>query len=301
MVSHFLWCEIFISYCGWGLEGSAMATNITYILNWILSDIILYRHKDFKQTAVRFDRTALAYWADYLKIGVPGACMLCFEWWAFEFLAIFSGYMGVASLAAEVVIINIVTFVFMMPLGVSFAASSLTGNYIGANQIKLAKKFGNLTIVMNMLLTLVVLGLMIVFSDFIANLFTNDPEIVALTKDATWAMIFYIFFDGIHGVQAGIIRGLGKQNWASVFTLVCYYVFGMPLALWFGFKSDMGVSGLWLGFAIASVILDLGFYFIIRCTNWARVAYDMTKRMDKEEEVKKEIMKALYMPNKMES
>ena len=57
--------------------------------------------------------------------------MLCFEWWAFEFLAIFSGYISVASLAAEVIIINIVAFIFMMPLGISFAASSLTGFYIG--------------------------------------------------------------------------------------------------------------------------------------------------------------------------
>lgn len=57
--------------------------------------------------------------------------MLCFEWWAFEFLAILSGYMGVAQLAAEVIIINIVATIFMLPLGVSFAASALTGNFIG--------------------------------------------------------------------------------------------------------------------------------------------------------------------------
>ncbi len=62
---------------------------------------------------------------------MPSACMVCFEWWAFEILAIFSGYISVAALAAEVVIINIVSFIFMMPLGISFAASSLTGNYIG--------------------------------------------------------------------------------------------------------------------------------------------------------------------------
>lgn len=30
----------------------------------------------------------------------------------------------------------------------------------------------------------------------------------------------------------------------------------------------MGVSGLWLGFTIASMILDIGFYFIINCTPW---------------------------------
>ena len=75
----------------------------------------------------------------YLAIGVPGALMLCFEWWAFELLAIFSGFMGTNQLAAEVVIINIVSFIFMIPLGISFAASALTGNYVGKRKIKLAK------------------------------------------------------------------------------------------------------------------------------------------------------------------
>jgi multidrug resistance protein, MATE family len=85
--------------------------------------------------------------------------MVCFEWWAFELLAIFSGYISVASLAAEVVIINIVSFVFMMPLGISFAASSLTGNYIGQGNIPLAKRFASLTMVLNVILSLLVIGL----------------------------------------------------------------------------------------------------------------------------------------------
>jgi hypothetical protein len=37
----------------------------------------------------------------------------------------------------------------------------------------------------------------------------------------------------------------------------------MPLALHFAFNKKMGVMGLWFGMAIACVILDLGFWFII--------------------------------------
>ena len=61
--------------------------------------------------------------------------MLCFEWWVFELLAIFSGLMSVEALAAEVVIVNIVTFIFMVPLGTSYAASALTGVFLGEMKI----------------------------------------------------------------------------------------------------------------------------------------------------------------------
>jgi Na+-driven multidrug efflux pump len=56
---------------------------------------------------------------------------MCIEWWAFEFVVIFSGILGVRELAAMVAIMNINSFIFMFPLGVQFAASGLVGNMLG--------------------------------------------------------------------------------------------------------------------------------------------------------------------------
>ncbi len=92
----------------------------------------------------------------YLKVGISGALMLCFEWWAFELLAIFSGLISVESLAAEVVVINIVTFIFMIPLGISYAASALTGYFIGKKDIERARKYALITLVFNSIITLIV-------------------------------------------------------------------------------------------------------------------------------------------------
>jgi len=82
--------------------------------------------------------------------------MLCFEWWAFELLAIFSGLLSVEDLAAEVVVINIVTFIFMIPLGISYAASALTGYFIGRKKMDLARKYAMITLVFNTMITAVV-------------------------------------------------------------------------------------------------------------------------------------------------
>ena len=56
---------------------------------------------------------------------------MCIEWWAFEFIIIFAGILGVKELAAQVAIMNVNGFVFMFPLGVQFAASGLVGNQLG--------------------------------------------------------------------------------------------------------------------------------------------------------------------------
>lgn len=136
--------------------------------------------------------------------------MLCFEWWAFEFLAIFSGYISVAALAAEIVIINLVSFIFMMPLGISFAASSLVGYYVGQGNVKRAKRFANVIMLLNILLTIIVLAIITIFNEPISKLFTNDEEVVEIVNRVLWIIVIYVFFDTIHGVQSGIIKGLGK-------------------------------------------------------------------------------------------
>ena len=126
--------------------------------------------------------------------------MVCFEWWALEVLAIFSGFISVPALASQVIIVNIVSFIFMMPLGISFAASSLTGNYIGQGNIRLAKRFAKLTILLNLVLSLFIMLLMSLYKDSLANLFSKDAEINQIVQDMMWIIQVYVFVDGIHGV-----------------------------------------------------------------------------------------------------
>lgn len=100
-----------------------------------------------------------------------------------------------------------------------------------------------------------------------------------IINDIIYVLFLYIFFDTIHGVQSGIIRGLGLQFAGSMYTLACYYPLGMTLALVFAFKLEMGVKGLWLGFSICCIILDLGFWAIIACPSWEKIAEKMRQNI----------------------
>lgn len=56
-----------------------------------------------------------------------------------------AGFLGVHELGASVVIINITAFLYMVPLGISFIASSLVGNCLGASKPKTAKIHTNVS------------------------------------------------------------------------------------------------------------------------------------------------------------
>jgi MATE family multidrug resistance protein len=59
------------------------------------------------------------------------------------------------------------------------------------------------------------------------------------------------FFDGIQITATGALRGAGNTSTGLWTQLVCYWIVGMPLGLWFGFHLHMGAAGLWWGLLIA--------------------------------------------------
>lgn len=81
--------------------------------------------KDY--SAPLFEEESFLDWARYIKLALPTTFLMCIEWWAFEFIVIFAGIIGVKELAAQVAIMNINGFVFMVPMGMQFAASGLVG------------------------------------------------------------------------------------------------------------------------------------------------------------------------------
>uniref|UniRef100_A0A7S3CJI4 Multidrug and toxin extrusion protein n=1 Tax=Strombidium rassoulzadegani TaxID=1082188 RepID=A0A7S3CJI4_9SPIT len=281
-IIHLALSSLFVDQLKMRETGAALAMNVTYILNMLISDacIRLKQRTDFEDMVFWYDSSVYTDIGTYLKIGVPGMLMLCFEWWAFELLAIFTGLLGVEQLAAEVVIIQMVTFIFMLPLGISYSASALTGNYLGEGKIDLAKRFASLAVGLDVLLTTIIVAILGTFTDPISQLFTQEENVIAIIKQTLWVLLIYIWFDTIHGVQSGIIRGLGRQAYGSVYTLFCYYILGMPLALVLAFTAKMGIAGLWSGFSIACIILDVGFAMIISCPNWHEIAQKMRKAIE---------------------
>ena len=122
---HIGWCYLFIVHLNLKVFGAAIALNTTYLSCYLCQEIYVRFLRNAvdkiyfeERTAPFFSQVTLQEWMEFLKYGVPGTCMQCFEWWAFEVIAIFAGIISVTDLAAQVVIINIIGLVYMIPLGI---------------------------------------------------------------------------------------------------------------------------------------------------------------------------------------
>jgi Na+-driven multidrug efflux pump len=156
----------------------------------------------------------------------------------------------------------------MVPLGCSFAASAFTGYFCACGKTVEAKKYSRLTLLFGVILNCVQLTLLYLFQNEIAQAFTTDPAVYEIVDQALTVLYIYIFFDTIHGINSGTIRGLGRQFQASIITFSCYWVLGLGYAIYLGFKQNQGVPGMWHSFAYACVLYVVLQLVVIEYKPW---------------------------------
>ena len=73
MILHFFWCYLFVFYLEYGLVGSAIATTITYISNFLATTLILTFKEGIipKESWHFFNADSFICLIKYLKIAVP--------------------------------------------------------------------------------------------------------------------------------------------------------------------------------------------------------------------------------------
>lgn len=65
-------------------------------------------------------------------------------------------------------------------------------------------------------------------------------------------------------------------------TFIGYWLIALPLAAFFVFKLDLGVKGLWMGSAAASIFLCVVFTAKFFSTDWKKVIEAAVKRQETE-------------------
>ena len=109
------------------IQGVGIAGSISNGLIFLFLLAYSWHTEEIREAISLPNKHAFQDICEYLKLGIPSAMMLCLEWWAFEVTCVMVGYIGVDEQAANVVIFQIIAFMFTIILGFSQAACALIG------------------------------------------------------------------------------------------------------------------------------------------------------------------------------
>jgi MATE family multidrug resistance protein len=106
--------------------------------------------------------------------------MICSEWWAFEIIGLLIAYFGNTQLATHSVIMSTSGLFYMIPMGLSVAASNRIGNQLGSAKPNASKLTAYSSITLSLFFALFNSSVLTLFRNFWSYLFTNDPLVAAL-------------------------------------------------------------------------------------------------------------------------
>jgi multidrug resistance protein, MATE family len=248
-----------------GAVGAGVASAIVLWLMVAFMAAYIYFKRDYEKYGAfrRFDWPDRKIIVMLLKIGMPISVSLFMEGGFFGAVALIMGSLGTTTVGGHQIAINFASLTFMVPLGVAMAVTVRVGQAIGRGEPKAARVSGFVGVSLAAAFMTCSAIVLFTFPDFIAGIYTDDPNVnrMAVTL-LTMAGIFQIF-DGLQVAGSGALRGLKDTKIPMLITAVAYWGIGMPLGYFLAITRGGGPKGFWVGFicglVVAAVLMNLRF------------------------------------------
>ncbi|XP_020409731.1 protein DETOXIFICATION 16 isoform X3 [Prunus persica] len=239
---HIMVCWALCFKFGLGNKGAALAISIS---NWV-NVLLLASYVKFslacKNTWTGFSEEALHDIFSFIKLAIPSAIMICFEYWSFEMVVLLSGLLPNPKLETSVLSISLNTcwMVYMISVGLGSAISTRVSNELGAGRPQGAQLALRVMTIMALSEGAAIATATVLVRYVWGKLYSNENEVIIYVAKMMPLLALSDFLDGFQCVLSGAARGCGWQNLCVLINLGAYYVVGIPTAVLFAFILHIG-------------------------------------------------------------
>lgn len=255
----------------WGVRGAGTATAVG---QWFAAGALFWafrRHtvsRRFQTGAVPPDRRAMRR---FLRTGAPIGGQWCLGMTSFAMFTTLVARMGDEAMAASQAFIMLLSLSFMQAIGISVAASTLVGRYVGAGDTEAASRSFRSSIFMGAILAAAVGALFVALPGPLLRIFTDDPTVVKLGVPLLTIGALFQFFDAGGIIAEGALRGAGDTRWPFLVHTALGWGFFLPLAYLIGVVLDGGLTGAWVGGTFYVALLSSVLVWRFRSGAWRHV------------------------------
>jgi multidrug resistance protein, MATE family len=247
-----------------GLVGAGIASAIAHwasvamLLGFILVD---RRFRRF-QVLGRFWRPDWKRFLELWRVGLPVSATLLFEVGLFSGAVYTMGVIGTAELAAHQIALQCASVTFMIPLGLSQAATVRVGQFAGAGDAAGVGRAGWTAFGLGVAFMAVMAVVLWTCRDTLMDLFLdlNQPGALQVAQlGAAFLVVAGVFqmLDGAQAVALGALRGLKDTRIPMFITAFGYWAIAFPFTLIGAFQLKLGGLGVWYGLALGLLVVAI--------------------------------------------
>ncbi|XP_065880119.1 protein DETOXIFICATION 41-like [Euphorbia lathyris] len=262
------WLAVYV--LNYGLLGAALTLSLSWWLLVILNGVYILFSPNCKETWTGLSLSAFRGIWPYFKLTSSSAIMLCLEIWYSQGMVLISGLLSNPTISLDSISIcmNYLNWDIEFMLGLAAATSVRVSNELGAGHAKLAKfsvmVVNGTSIMISTILSVIVLVCRVGLS----QLFTTDSEVIEAVSNLIPLLAISVFLNGIQPILSGVAIGSGWQGVVAYVNLTTYYIIGLPIGCVLGFKTNLGVEGIWWGIILGVLFQTITLIFLTARTNW---------------------------------
>jgi multidrug resistance protein, MATE family len=254
-----------------GIFGGGLGSSIVWTLLAAMLALVIVRDRQFRRYHL-FGRLWRPDWPRYRRLwmlGLPIGLAMGFEGGVFSAAAYLMGLISAESVAAHAVALQIAALSFMVPWGLSQAATVRVGLFLGRRDRAGITRAGWTAWILGVgFMALMALLIWSIPRELITLFLDDTPEnapVIALGVSFLAIAAIFQVVDGAQVVGAGMLRGLHDTRVPMIFTFVGYWAIGIGIGAWLAFSRGWQGQGIWTGLAIGLAIVA-----VLMISRWSR-------------------------------
>jgi MATE family multidrug resistance protein len=245
----------------WGIFGGGLGSSIVWLIQLLLLALVIVTDRQFRRFHLfgRFWRPDGPRYRKLWKLGFPIGLAMGFEGGVFSAAAYLMGLIDAESVAAHAVALQIAALSFMVPWGLSQAATVRVGRHLGeGNKSGIARAGWTAWSLGVGFMALMALIIWSIPRELITIFLDDTPEnarVIALAVSFLAIAAIFQVVDGAQVVGAGMLRGLHDTRVPMIFTFIGYWAIGIGIGAWLAFRRGWQGQGIWTGLAVGLAIV----------------------------------------------
>jgi MATE family, multidrug efflux pump len=241
-----------------GLFGAGLGTSIVNVGTFLAVVWFAMYRRPFRKYHVfgHFWRMDWPLMGRLIVIGAPISFSFLLEYGLFGAAGLLMGLISTTALAAHQIALQVAAILYMVPFGISMAATVRVGHAVGRGDAGAIRRAGHVATWLGIVLSAVLTLAVIVGRFGIAELFLGERTDATANLAAMLLLVGSTFFiaDAIQTVAAGALRGMNDTRVPLLFAILSYWLIGFACACWLGFWTSWGAVGVWTGLSIGTAI-----------------------------------------------
>lgn len=236
-----------------GGAGCGLASAICFWFNAIVLGIYIVRQRFFAPFGLfaRFEwPNWRAQWA-VLLLGIPIGLSFFLEVSLFTFIVALIARFGVTQVAAQQVVINITSLIYMIPQSVGIALAVCVGQAVGASNWVRARFVSGVGLVMGLIGACCTGVMLLIFRHFWIGLFTQEQDVIVLGGTLLIFAAIFQLSDATQTIASYALRGYKLIKVPMVIHAITFWGLGLGIGCLFGLYFNMALYGFWLALVIA--------------------------------------------------